>query len=64
MYTWNGKEPRLMSSNPAASGPNPPSNDDPVASSLHMWGLRLWIVCALLIVGYAVTNYFLNLLTK
>jgi len=45
-----------MSSNPAAPEPG----EDPVASSIHMWGLRLWIVCALLIVGYAVANYLLN----
>lgn len=64
MYIWNGKEPRLMSANPAAPDPTSRPPEDPVSSSVHMWGLRLWIACAILIVVYAVTNYFLNWLTK
>lgn len=64
MHIWNGKEPRLMSANPSAPDSGPPLHEDPVASSVHMWGLRLWVVCAILIVAFALLNYFLNWLTK
>ena len=35
--------------------------DDPT-SSLHVWVLRIWMVCALIIVVAGVANYLLCLL--
>jgi hypothetical protein len=45
------KEPEPM---PAAT------SADPLDSAVMLWGLRLWLLCALLIVSFAVINYLLN----
>ena len=39
--------------------PTPPGNDPP-ESRLLLWGLRLWILAALVIVAFALANYILN----
>jgi hypothetical protein len=40
--------------------PSTGPNEDPIDNAVHLWVLRLWIVCALLCLGYAVANYLLN----
>jgi hypothetical protein len=37
-----------------------PAPLDPIDAANHLWALRLWIVCALIIISYAVVNYLLN----
>ena len=67
----NAKENRIMTSrtmapqtihtNEKAPAPTEPaSHIDPIDAANHVWTLRLWIVCALVIVSYAVVNYLLN----
>jgi hypothetical protein len=45
---------------PEQPNPLPLDKEDPIDSSMHLWVLRLWVVCALVIIGYAVCNYFAN----
>ena len=40
--------------------PQPNSSKDPPEMPLLLWGLRLWILAALVIVAYALANYGLN----
>jgi len=43
--------------------PDPDPNDtpsdekDPINLSMHVWVLRLWMLCALVIIAYAICNY-------
>jgi hypothetical protein len=70
----NAKENRIMTGRPSAAttgsmndkaiSPSPTPNVDPIDGTNHLWALRLWILCALLIVAYALTNYFLNLFLR
>jgi hypothetical protein len=45
----------------AAPKPDPdPLTDgenDPINMSMHVWVLRLWVLCALVIIAYAICNY-------
>lgn len=42
----------------------PATSADPIDTAAHLWGLRLWFLCALVIVAFAVANYVLNWLVK
>jgi hypothetical protein len=62
MTYWNGKEQHAMATVPSKPEPDSPKNpqsneDDPITLSMHVWVLRLWVVCALVIIAYAVCNY-------
>lgn len=58
MAQWNGKENGVMT---AQSQP-PAEPEETPTSVVHLWALRLWILCALVIVGAGVANYLLNLI--
>jgi hypothetical protein len=65
MSFWNGQEQHVMTANPSKPDPEKPGsfssgNEDPIDHSMHLWVLRLWIVCALVIVAYAICNYLAN----
>ena len=47
------KEPRTPPQPPTPSG-------EPPQSTLLLWGLRLWILAALVIIAFAVVSYLLN----
>ena len=51
MSLRNGKEMRLTTPTPEPESPT---------SLAHLYALRLWVACALLIVGAGVANWFLN----
>ena len=38
----------------------PATTADPIDSATMLWGLRLWFLCALIIVAFGVANYLLN----
>jgi len=44
--------------------PLPAEKDDPIDSAMHLWVLRLWVLCALVIVSYAICNYLAHWLAK
>jgi hypothetical protein len=64
MYLWNGKEPHAMTAKTPVPMLDPSSQEDPLTAKFSLWGLRLWVCCALLIVIYGVTNYLLNWLVR
>jgi hypothetical protein len=35
----------------------PADEKDPINLSMHVWVLRLWMLCALVIIAYAICNY-------
>ncbi len=43
-----------------AATPPAPCPADPIDTATHLWGLRLWMLCALVIVAFAVCNWLLN----
>ena len=59
MLHLNGKENGVMT---ARFEPPPPQPEDTPTSRLQLWGLRLWVLCAVLIVVAGVANYLLSLL--
>jgi hypothetical protein len=52
----NGKENGVMT---ARFEPPPP--EETPTSRVHLWGLRLWVLCAIVIVVAGVANYLLSL---
>ena len=50
----NGRETRPM---PSSTPSEPDKTSD---GPLYLFSLRLWIFCALVIVGYGLANYALN----
>jgi len=54
MSQWNGR------GNPVMSTPKPPeeSPDNP----MHLVGLRLWLLCAFIIVAAGLANFIFNLI--
>jgi hypothetical protein len=58
MAHWNGTEGAMMTAKPQQTL----SPEDDPTSSLHVWVLRIWMVCALIIVVAGVANYLLCLL--
>lgn len=56
MSRWNGKETLLMT---RPTGSNDPSQD-PLDALVQLWGVRLWIAVALLVITVAVANYLLH----
>jgi hypothetical protein len=69
MTTWNGKEPHIMTASASKPEPEKPNisewgDEDPINASMHLWVLRLWIVCALVIIAYAICNYLAHWLAK
>ena len=61
MTVWNGKEHPVMAALPSKPDPDAPNNSDsesdPINLSMHVWVLRLWVLCALIIIAYSVCNY-------
>jgi hypothetical protein len=61
MISLNGKEHAVMAAVPPKPDPDPndtPSDEkDPINLSMHVWVLRLWMLCALVIIAYAICNY-------
>ena len=61
MTVWNGKERPVMAALPPKPDPDAPKNseseNDPINLSMHVWVLRLWVLCALIIIAYSVCNY-------
>jgi hypothetical protein len=53
--------PAIHASEKAAPPAEAPAEVDPIDIANHVWTLRLWIVCALVIVSYAVVNFLLNI---
>jgi hypothetical protein len=47
-----------MSKDDRTPPPNP--SKDPPEMPVMLWGLRLWILAALVIIAFALANYFLN----
>ena len=54
MLQMNGKGNQHMTA-PAPKPPEPGPND-----VINMVGLRLWLLCAMIIIGFGVANYVLN----
>lgn len=55
MSQWNGKGGRTMT----APGQKPTSTDG-TDNPMNLVGLRLWVLCALIIIAAGVSNYLLN----
>jgi hypothetical protein len=58
MLHSNGKENGVMT---ARFEPPTPQPEDTPTSRIHLWGLRLWVLCAIVIVAAGVANYLLSL---
>ena len=60
--TTNPPVPPIGKKEPEKKEPDsmPRSTSDPLDAAALLWGLRLWFVCALVIVACAVANYLLN----
>jgi hypothetical protein len=55
MAQWNGTQGAIMSAE-ADQSISPEQNP---ASSLYVWVMRIWVICALIIVGSGVANFLL-----
>ncbi len=53
-FQLNGRETRVMTT------PAPQKPDDAPGPQMYLFSLRLWIICALIIVACGVSNYLLN----
>jgi hypothetical protein len=60
MFHLNGKENGVMT----PRQPSPSESDNTSTSTLHLWGLRLWMACAIIIVAAGVANYVLNIFVR
>ena len=58
MIHLNGKENGVMT----ARFEPPQQPEETPTSRVHLWGLRLWVLCAIVIVAAGVANYLLSLL--
>jgi hypothetical protein len=58
MANWNGRGTMIMTMKPEEPALSPEENP---RSDLHIWVLRVWMICALIIVAAGVANYLLSL---
>ena len=54
MFQLNGKRSHVMT----APAPKPPEPDQ--HEIINMFGLRLWVICCMIIIGFGIANYVLN----
>jgi hypothetical protein len=57
MIHLNGREKGIMT---ARFDPPPPQPDETPTTRVHLWALRLWVLCAIVIVAAGVANYLLS----
>ncbi len=53
-FQLNGRENRAM------TAPAPQKPDEGPGQRMYLFSLRLWVLCALIIVAFGVSNYLLN----
>jgi hypothetical protein len=58
MSQMNGKGSLLMT----APAPKPPEPDHQPHEVINLFGLRLWVICCMIIIGFGIINFVLNLL--